>query len=603
MKNKIILCVAVVVVGIITACSILKKDDGDKDIRSFITSFQKSLTLPDEEILKQFEAKQSKEAILSVIKILQNKKNEFISCTLAYDDAKITRSESGIKIDVDATFKSVNLPANANEYNERSKLTFWIEPWNEDESKSFVITKFEGEELYKSFADIRNDMTYAVDRELAMKERLPIYALAKDLEAKFDTVIWYAIYNDKKYFYVVGGTWENYFTDYKEKRKIRENVMGLIDESGNVVIPQAYELIGTIGFDLPMIVEVKKNGKVGYFNIETKQEIVEPSHDMIIPYNKDGAFAIVKNDSTYGWLDTKYEYHEGFPSSNAQQWVDRFYFIPSNLSLKSGNQAFCEIPLEGQAGYGIVMPPTYLVRMGIFNEIEGGITTTKVPMNGWTEYKETEGTWVENISDKMSALITTIKSRYIEGREDFYENNRIVFIDSKHDTLGTTNVDYDKAMTVKRIADDLLEIKTSDPYYFEDGYMDDYNIPIYSYYKLGESNSVISVKTSRNFTPSAFVKLDSTYLSGEFYHNDETGNETTVKFLTASSLKYIRNEILAGYGYIFPDEETKNQFSSEKYKPRYEKVEDFEDQLTEVDKHNLAFLEKMIKLMEEQKPV
>ncbi len=42
--------------------------------------------------------------------------------------------------------------------------------------------------------------------------------------------------------------------------------MGLVDETGTVVIPVEYKLIGTPGFAKPQMIEVTKNGKVGYFN-------------------------------------------------------------------------------------------------------------------------------------------------------------------------------------------------------------------------------------------------------------------------------------------------------------------------------------------------
>jgi hypothetical protein len=47
------------------------------------------LSSTDENILRYFETRQSKEAILTMVRILQNKEEEFIDCVAAFDDAVI----------------------------------------------------------------------------------------------------------------------------------------------------------------------------------------------------------------------------------------------------------------------------------------------------------------------------------------------------------------------------------------------------------------------------------------------------------------------------------------------------------------------------------
>src|SRR5690349_88005 len=80
------LVAAVVLVAVVAACSVLKKENSEKDIRVFLTTFQSSLGSSDDEILKFFETRQSKEAILSAVKVLQNKEHEFIECLASFDN-------------------------------------------------------------------------------------------------------------------------------------------------------------------------------------------------------------------------------------------------------------------------------------------------------------------------------------------------------------------------------------------------------------------------------------------------------------------------------------------------------------------------------------
>ncbi len=78
----------------------MKTNDSDEDIRLFLGSFEASLKLSDAEILKQFKVKQTREAILSAIHVLQNKESEYIVCTMAYQNATIERTNDSIKVQI-----------------------------------------------------------------------------------------------------------------------------------------------------------------------------------------------------------------------------------------------------------------------------------------------------------------------------------------------------------------------------------------------------------------------------------------------------------------------------------------------------------------------
>jgi hypothetical protein len=72
-------------------------------------------------------------------------------------------------------------------------------------------------------------------------------------------------------------------------------------------------------------------------------------------------------------------------------------------------------------------------------------------------------------------------------------------------------------------------------------------------------------------------------------------SEQTRTFLSDSSLMRMRNEILAEYGYIFPDDRTTEHFKYFSwYLPRFGSVATFESALTDIDRHNLKFLEKIL---------
>jgi hypothetical protein len=589
-SNRIVVAAAVIL-AVVAACSVLKKENAEKDIRVFLTTFQGSLASTDEEILKYFESRQSKEAIISAVRILQNKEHEFIECIASFDNADITTEDKGLKVVIPVAFRTKDLD---NGQDGASSIVMFVK----QKDDSFVITKLEAEEFYKTFADIRNMIEWSVELKLEMREREPIYALAKVLQMKFDSVVWYTTYKTQRYFYAVNGNWIGYENRWQKRHGDPDCKMGLIDDEGNIIVPLEYDLVGTLGFHFDDEVEVKKDGKVGYFNIATKQVTIPTSYDMIIPYEKDHARAIVKQDTVYGWIDEAYQYQSGFPSAQAQKWVRSFAFFPKDLKLKADSViSFAEVPNADGAGSGIVMPPSYLVQTGIFNEVIVGISTTKVPLNGWTDYLVTDGTMLEKITDKIEAVLTTITERYLDGREEFYTYNRLAFVNDKFDTLAVSDVPTSGKISFKQIDSTLLELKF-DASNFEGSDIAEYNFPEYAYFRLSTDLTVSKLESRRSFAFTQFVKIDSSYLSGEFTRYTEEAGEVQATFLSLKTLNYMRNQILADYGYRFTAEEDVAQFQyADWYKPQYDTVQECEEQMNEIDLHNLRFLDQVIAQM------
>lgn len=584
------ICLSVVVA---CSCSVLRKEDPEKNVRSFLAEFQGALTKSDEEILTYFRAKQTRDAILSVIKILQNQ-DPFIVCEAAFANANITFHNEQVKVDVPMTFKVKDLPSN-------DKESFTFEIWLTTNDRTFTITQLDGEGLYQVFARIKNKNEWEADRKLALQERLWIYENARELEEKFDSVIWYSTYNTQNYFYVVDGSWKNYFLDYETRHLRNDSVqMGLVDSKGDTIVPIAYDLIGSIGFEDENLVEVIQDGKVGYFDIAKKQVLVEPVFDLIIPYGRDHVWAIAKQDSVYGWLDGQFSYHEGFPSTQVEQWVSKFEFLKQNIRLKPDMHTFCEIPSADQTGNGIIVVPSYLSKHGIFDEIEGNISTTKVPVNGWTDYKETTGSFLETITASIQAVVTTIRERYLDGREEFYNSSTLVFVNEQLDTLHVASISGDE-VSMRPIDSTLLEVRTPHDFWFgEYEASDETNLYHHTYFAIADNSQITQLQSNRLYPQTQFVLLDSSYLTGNFLvYSSITQKEELTTFLSQRTLTYMRDEILASYGYTFKQKEKIAQFQQvgDWYTPRFAKVEEFENDMTSIDRYNLKFLNKILELM------
>lgn len=254
MLQRSALYLALLVVVIVGACSVLKKEDPAQSVRTFLSSFHSNLNKPDQEILKQFRVRQSPEAVLAVIRILKNQE-KYLKCNAQFENAQIFIAGDDVRVTIPVQFMTYGLD---NYVSEETTLELGLTA----QDKSYTITRLEGEAFYNTFSRMKNDNEWGILGATAVKSRQPIYAKAQELESKFDTVIFYATYKNENYFYVVDGEWQNHFLRYETRLEKNVDVkMGLANSSGELVIPVEYEFVGTIAFEAPDLVEVKKEGK------------------------------------------------------------------------------------------------------------------------------------------------------------------------------------------------------------------------------------------------------------------------------------------------------------------------------------------------------
>ncbi len=578
---------------LLCSCSVVPKNDPEAQARKFLTRLNASLNSTDTDLSGFFDGRQSRENVSTVLGILRNTAHEFIRCYAGFESAVIIQKDDGMQVQVPVQFVSNNLEK---EYRGEAVLTLLLKPDNDD----LIIVRIDGDDFYKAFAGIKNEMEWLVEREVEYRKREPLYASARAIQQNFDSVIWFTEYRDHAFFYVVNGNWVNYFRDYQARNPNEGHQMGLVDQDGKILIPAEYELIGTPGFNFENIVEVTRNGKYGYFDLAAAKEVIPAEYDIIVPHGPDDILCFVRRDSMYGYFDYAYVYHEGFQTPVQERWVKEFAFLPQHLKLDAGHQSLCEIPSREYAGYGIVMPPSYLVGTGIFASIVGNISPTDFPIQGWTDYVETEGTRYAGITETLSALVTTIKERYLDGREEFYRHDKIAFVAPSMDTLAVSLIGGAGDVSF-RILDSLIEVRhySTDESYFEESYTPDI-MPGYFYFRMRDNLSLTALKSTRLFPQTEFVYLDSSYFVGKFKHfaiHQVDGTEVyrydEIDFLSSGSIAFMRDEILASYGLKFADEERNGWFYQYREVPERNRSE-IDAMLNDIDRHNLNFLESLL---------
>jgi hypothetical protein len=574
-------------------CSILKREDPEKKIRAFLTEFETSLHGDDAGIMALFTTTQSKEAIISAIRVLQNRDQPGVKCSSNFDQATISIEDRGIRITIPSTISADTLEISKSV---ETSLVLWVKP----EKNSFAISALEGTEFYNQYSTVKYSVADASMQSDLLEHHKRYLETAQRLGQTYDSVVWVTTYGGTDYYYVVKGRWNG----------IAEGVaggdydMGLVDQNGKVIVPLETNLVGTIGFDNEDVVEFRKAGYVGYYNLDGKL-IIPAEYDWIVPYHEGNAFAIVKQDTSYGWYNNKYQFKRGFPSEEGRKYIMNFEYLPSDLTLNSDGIPLCEIPSEDGFGSGILMPPSYLTANNYFKDVLSGFTMKNGSWRGNTESVAIAHTFFDKIADQFSLLMVTITERYVDGRSSFYQTRDAKFIAIDGQPAGDASQLISDQLTFTMIDSTTLEIRAENLYdgsdYFGEGdggegevSEDEINRPQYVYYST--EGGLTPMVSNRQFPFTEFAMLNESYVTGSFlYYSNASKNWETRATLSDETLRLMRNEILASYGYIFPDEATSHQFSYFKwYNPHHASVSEFENEMTDIDRHNLKFLERYL---------
>lgn len=563
---------------VVIGCTVLKTDP-EKNVRDFITEFQTKIeSNTGEEVLKLFKTDQSKESIMSAIHVLRNKEHEAISCIANFSQANILSDSIGLR-----AFIPVQLRTDTLTVHEQIETGFTI--WLTETKDSYQITKLEGEKFYYEFLSLENQVDWVMNEREVMAQHQNYFRVKARLKEKFDSVVWVAAYGGNDYYYVTSANFDI---------KGSQAIMGVVDSLGeNVVdIGLSYSLIGNPGILGKDLVEIYQLGQVGLFDIIKKKEIVPAEYEWIIPYNKGKVYALVMTDAV-GWLDQKYQYNQGFPDEEAKKFYYSLSFIPEDMAISSSSQALLEMPDEQRFGSGTFITPAYLTSTGIFERIYSDFSMDGTSNRAGTESVAASRSFFGAVTDKLDAIITTISSEYLEGREQFYSENKINFVNHEGEIVASSII-LSKDIVIKKIDSTMIEIKTTyeetGDYWPDDG--SEFNLPKYTYFALADGG-IDELPSNRMFPYTEFIKIDLSYVTGRFtYYNTEVGGLSTREQLSDATLLSMRNEILAEYGMIFT-EDTPDFPRPQNYSPRYS-YQETKGYLNEIDRHNVDFIEKLL---------
>lgn len=578
--------IVLLALGTMVSCSILKGNDAEGKIKNYLVRFAVELQQSDSLAATHFKTDQSEWALRSALQLLRNTMESPVEVTTMFQQAFVTINDSIlVSIPVIMRTDSAGMVT--------QRLTN-LEMTLQENDTTFVITRWNGENFYEQFWSYSNAITAGQNVAKIRESRGHFYARAKELQETYDSVIWFANTDPVHYYYVVNGTWSN---PYGQQLPVEQYRMGLVDDSSKVIVPVEFDLIGMPGELGEDLIEVKNNNRFGCYKLSTGQELIPAEYDWIIPYEN---ILLVKNDTLTGWFDTQQAFHAGYPNKDAEAYVKGFKFLPESIRLDNSDAQYLEIPSESHASVGYLIPASYYTHLGIFDEIEGGFEGEIFNEEAGTEYMEAEMSFLEKITSKLSALITDARDAYVYSREGFYDHQKIAFLNDKGEVVKEHDLGLKGELSFNMVDSTRLEVKVTPGTDEGDGYESEYlggmsNIPQYTYFSVAD-DQLIPLESHRWYTFTEFIKLDSSYITGEFHvYNEEQQIWEDVTILPTETLTRMRNEILADYGYIFTDQDAIESFKYNKwYQAKYTSVSEFETELSEIDRHNLKFLEKIL---------
>lgn len=435
---------------------------------------------------------------------------------------------------------------------------------------------------------------------------IEVYAKIKpfvdSLKAQYDTVKYFTDLDTNFLFYVKNG-----------------NKMGVVDKNAKIIIPVEYDKIYNLGGTANGCIEVEQNKKRGLYT-PRGQQLLAAEYQSIYPFVEDGDVIVqVKKDNAFGVLledgtllfDTtatsQSEYYiSPFISQAAKGWKinvndDDIYFLQPINYVRYEND-----PIVGRA---VVITPSYLADLGFYPAIIENIIIEKDADFGVAESKG-KVKEVTTLWDNIKLAFAEYYEVGLDARGYETEKNSLITLDKNGKVISqveyyrpympTTPCD-DELYSSKFIDSSLYEVKS---YTYSDGEENPYYAhKEYYHYRINTSGVITKLENKRQYSFTKYVPITEEYIKGCYVSTQSSSNAyaagdgkvKTQEYLTVEDMEVMKNEIYADYGFKFKTPKWQEYFKKKEwYKPVFASVESL---LTEIDKHNIAFINNMIEKM------
>ena len=459
----------------------------------------------------------------------------------------------------------------------------------------YTIVQVNNEAFISDYLSFENKirMQGIPDKDIYASITLQAFKSAEKLKAKYDSVLWFSHINKQTYFYVIKGKWDYYDPDSAKTYK-----MGLVNPQLQEIIPPEYDLVYNINGSVPGLVEVEKEHKRGFYNLNGK--IVLPvEYDQIFPLVNAEHLGALRKGNSYYWLENDYSV-----SDEATIDINQILTSLPPVNWKNLSQVVKTdiMELNSRDNHSsVLISPSYLTDLNLVTAVK----YLKNPLRRNVEFFDASSAYkvtetqdlAKTDTGRFQALVYSIRDYFIGGRSEFYDVKNVILVDKQGNRTFSADIPVDYSMSesaeapvkcdgysFKAINDTLFELKTgasASVMLYDETYIQE--MPVCHYLYL-HNNKLQEKITNRLFTFTKFVKMDESYITGCYLYNDKV-----IGGLTPAMLRYMKNEIYADYNYSFKDKKWASIFEDKMMDYKAENA-NVDDRLTEIDRYNLNWI-------------
>jgi len=611
MKTKPIIISLICLVVIICLCIFIRSKYFSRPEKAEITQFLNNFRneLKDEHIdsaVNDFEAGKNNKQITLLVKVLAGKTGmngksaPTFNISLNTDDNKILSSNSTTTVaQVPVSFSHVNMDA------KQSVITFTIHKVGEHQFKIAAVKTDVFSKDYLVYSITVRSKTVPEDA-IYSQITLAAFKTADKLKARYDSVLWFEHINKKTWFYVIEGTlnkgfyWLNeHKHDYKPTYK-----MGLVNPELKEVIPAEYDLIHNIGGTIQGLIEVEKDSKKGFYNLDGKV-ILPVNYDQIFPLKADDNLALLRNGDDYFYLKGDSTVSDKIQDFKLADVLPKIKTYGDSYTLS--DESSTNIMEYNDRGdfTSLVVAPSYLVDWGILNQFvtfenplrKPGSDNEEIDGSGSIEIKyegakKDESNWFES-------AFYSLYNDYLGGRSGLYVSKHVLMVDKKQNRILAFDAPaYEgpgdgggpglsgkcNENSLRAINDSLFEFKTT-AQLFQNTLTDTIDEAPYYHYLHIKNGKLEALPNERAFGCTKYVKLDDSYLQGCYVINGKA-----IDRATPAIIQYMKNEIYASYLYKFKNDAWNTVFIDRFNDPDNKSNASVDDSLTVIDKYNISWL-------------
>ncbi|MDB4927313.1 MAG: hypothetical protein JWR23_3369 [Mucilaginibacter sp.] len=435
---------------------------------------------------------------------------------------------------------------------------------------------------------------------------------ASHLKTNYDSVVWFQHINDKTYYFVVKGKLNTYFMFPDMAKENHDDKptykMGLVNPELKEIIPAEYDLIHNINGTIDGLIEVEKNDKKGFYNLEGKK-IAEVKYDQIIPLNDPENVAVLKNGNDFFYLKADLTISEKLPDFKIVTIIPKVKYLNETFTLNNSRSKNIIEFNSITANNSIIISPSYLVDMQLapkFIYLQNTLRHTDKSDSdfdseadsddliyytmSYQNYVKNEDNWFDNIyfsllskdhsqiNEKKNVIVvdkranklygTTINPELTFQSEKEKEENDNKCNENSFRAINDTLFEFKTTSSLNGVP--FCEINTGPRYY-------------YSHLTNGKMEEVI---TEGWFKFTKYVKIDDSYLKGCYDGKNSYPNMTMTSWMLY--------EMYDRYGY----KPTDYSLIDKNNKPA-NKI--YNETFSDIEKYNMQWLNKKVEQMEKSK--